>query len=218
MSAIVAPSLLSADFLHLEDDVKFVNEYADIFHLDVMDGSFVPNISFGFPVINAISKCAEKPMDIHLMIENPGKYLEEFAATGAKMISFHIEAAQEAGTDPAELLRKLRLLGVRPGIAADPDVPVEELFPYLGEASFVLIMTVFAGFGGQKFIEDSIARIQKVKEEIRSHGYDCQIEIDGGVTTKNAARIHAAGADIIVAGSAVFKAEDRVAAVSAIRG
>jgi len=214
---LIAPSLLSADFLHLAEDVRFVNENADIFHLDVMDGTFVPNLSYGFPVIEAVAKEAAKPMDIHLMIVNPEKYLERFAKTGAEMISFHLEACQDAGTDPRDLLRTLRGYDVKPGLAIDPDVPVEELFPYLDDADFVLIMSVFAGFGGQKFIEDTYERVRKVKAEIDRQKTRCLIEVDGGVGPGNAAKLFDAGAEILVAGSAVFKAKDRKAAIDQMK-
>ena len=214
---LIAPSLLAADFLHLAEDVRFVNENADIFHLDVMDGTFVPNISFGFPVIQAVAKEALKPMDIHLMIVDPEKYLERFSKTGAEMISFHLEACQDAGTDPRKLLRTLRGYDVKPGLAIDPDVPVEELFPYLEDADFVLIMSVFAGFGGQKFIEDTYERVRKVKAEIDRQKTLCLIEVDGGVGPDNAGKLFDAGAEILVAGSAVFKAKDRVEAVAQMK-
>ncbi|MCR5244294.1 MAG: ribulose-phosphate 3-epimerase [Bacteroidales bacterium] len=214
---LIAPSLLAADFLHLAEDVRFVNENADIFHLDVMDGTFVPNISFGFPVIQAVAKEALKPMDIHLMIVDPEKYLERFSKTGAEMISFHLEACQDAGTDPRKLLRTLRGYDVKPGLAIDPDVPVEELFPYLEDADFVLIMSVFAGFGGQKFIEDTYERVRKVKAEIDRQKTRCLIEVDGGVGPDNAGKLFDAGAEILVAGSAVFKAKDRVEAVAQMK-
>ena len=182
-----------------------------------MDGTFVPNISFGFPVIQAVAKEALKPMDIHLMIVDPEKYLERFSKTGAEMISFHLEACQDAGTDPRKLLRTLRGYDVKPGLAIDPDVPVEELFPYLEDADFVLIMSVFAGFGGQKFIEDTYERVRKVKAEIDRQKTRCLIEVDGGVGPDNAGKLFDAGAEILVAGSAVFKAKDRVEAVAQMK-
>ena len=194
---LIAPSLLAADFLHLADDVRFVNENADILHLDVMDGTFVPNISFGFPVIQAVAKEAVKPMDIHLMIVNPDRYLEGFAKTGAEMISFHLEACQDAGLDPSDLLQTLRGYDVKPGLAIDPDVPVEELFPYLEDADFVLIMSVFAGFGGQKFIYESLDRIVELRSEIKARGAEALIEVDGGVGTGNAVSLREAGADVL---------------------
>lgn len=206
--------MLAADFLHLEKDIETVNRYADIFHLDVMDGAFVPNISFGFPVIEAIASKAEKPMDVHLMIIEPEKYVDRFAALGAEMISFHLNASK----DPAALLKHIRSLGVKAGLVINPDIPVEELFPYLQDADYVLLMSVFAGFGGQKFIEATYDRIRTLKAEIGRQRLDIKIEVDGGVSASNAAALAEAGAEIFVAGSAVFKAEDPAAVIAAMRG
>lgn len=206
--------MLAADFLHLEKDIETVNRYADIFHLDVMDGAFVPNISFGFPVIEAIASKAEKPMDVHLMIIEPEKYVDRFAALGAEMISFHLNASK----DPAALLKHIRSLGVKSGLVINPDIPVEELFPYLQDADYVLLMSVFAGFGGQKFIEATYDRIRTLKAEVERQGLDIKIEVDGGVSASNAAALAEAGAEIFVAGSAVFKAEDPAAVIAAMRG
>ena len=210
----IAPSMLAADFLHLEKDVKLVNEYADIFHLDIMDGTFVPNISYGFPVVEAISSIAVKPLDVHLMIVNPEKYVERFAKVGASMISFHLNATE----DPAAVLRYIRSLGVKAGLVINPDIPVESLYPYLKDADFILLMSVFAGFGGQKFIEDTYMRIRTLREEIARQGLDLPIEVDGGVGPANAKALIEAGAEILVAGSAVFKAEDPGAVIAAMRG
>ncbi len=214
----IAPSMLSADFLHLEKDVQMVNNNADIFHLDIMDGSFVPNISYGFPVVEAISKIAEKPMDVHLMIVHPEKYFERFAKVGASMISFHLEAARLEGIDAGDLLCKIKALGVKAGLAVNPDVPIEDVFPYVNKADYILIMSVFAGFGGQKFIEESYSRISAVKKEIDRIGASCEIEVDGGVSPANALRLGKSGASILVAGSSVFKAPDPVKAISEMRG
>lgn len=210
----IAPSMLAADFLHLEKDVQIVNEYADIFHLDIMDGTFVPNISYGFPVVEAISSIAVKPLDVHLMIVNPEKYVERFAKVGASMISFHLNATE----DPAAVLRDIRSLGVKAGLVINPDIPVESLYPYLKDADFILLMSVFAGFGGQKFIEDTYLRIRTLREEIARQGLDLPIEVDGGVGPANAKALIEAGAEILVAGSAVFKAEDPGAVIAAMRG
>lgn len=206
--------MLAADFLHLEKDVRLVNEYADIFHLDIMDGTFVPNISYGFPVVEAISSIAVKPLDVHLMIVNPEKYVERFAKVGASMISFHLNATE----DPAAVLRDIRSLGVKAGLVINPDIPVESLYPYLKDADFILLMSVFAGFGGQKFIEDTYVRIRTLREEIARQGLDLPIEVDGGVGPANAKALIEAGAEILVAGSAVFKAEDPGAVIAAMRG
>lgn len=211
--AKIAPSMLSADFLHLEKDVEMVNTHADIFHLDIMDGVFVPNLSYGFPVVEAIASKATKPLDVHLMIVEPEKYVERFAKAGADMISFHLNAT----SDPSAVLKQIRELGVKAGIAINPDIPVEDLFPYLKEADFVLLMSVFAGFGGQKFIEDTYNRVQTLKAEVERQGLYIELEVDGGVSASNAKALTDAGFDILVAGSAVFKAEDPAAVINAMR-
>lgn len=213
----IAPSMLSADFLHLEKDVEMVNGCADIFHLDIMDGVLVPNISYGFPVIEAIAKKAVKPMDAHLMIVHPEKYFERFAKTGVKMMSFHLEAADRDGTDPAEMLATIKSYGIKAGLAINPDIAPERVFPYLDKADYILVMSVFAGFGGQKFIETTYDRIRAIKSEISRIGSRCQIEVDGGVSPSNASALAAAGAEILVAGSAVFKAADPASTVEAMR-
>lgn len=213
----IAPSMLSADFLHLEKDVEMVNGCADIFHLDIMDGVLVPNISYGFPVIEAIAKKAVKPMDAHLMIVHPEKYFERFAKTGVKMMSFHLEAADRDGNDPAEMLDMIKSYGIKAGLAINPDIAPERVFPYLEKADYILVMSVFAGFGGQKFIETTYDRIRAIKSEISRIGSSCQIEVDGGVSPSNASALAAAGAEILVAGSAVFKAEDPASTVGAMR-
>ena len=210
----IAPSVLAADFLHLEKDVDTVNKYADILHFDVMDGVFVPNISFGFPVIEAISKKAEKPMDVHLMIVQPERYVERFAQAGASMISFHLNATE----DPAAVLAQIKTLGVKAGLVINPDIPVESLYPYLKDADFILLMSVFAGFGGQKFIEDTYERIRTLKTEMERQGHIIPIEVDGGVSASNAAALAEAGAEILVAGSAVFKSDDPESVINAMRG
>ena len=210
----VAPSMLSADFLHLEKDVRMVNEYADLFHLDVMDGVFVPNISFGFPIVEAIAKISTKPLDVHLMIVEPEKYVERFAKSGADMISFHLNAT----SDPAAVLEQIRNAGVQAGLVINPDLPVESLFPYLDKCDFVMLMSVFAGFGGQKFIDDTYERVRVLKSEIDRLGLTLPIEVDGGISAANSKALAEIGAEILVAGSAVFKAEDPAAVIAQIRG
>ena len=210
----IAPSMLSADFLHLEKDVKMVNEHADLFHLDIMDGVFVPNISYGFPLVEAIAKIAMKPLDTHLMIVEPEKYVERFVKAGSAMVSFHLNATN----DPDAVLAKIRECGAKAGLVINPDLPVESLFPHLKNSDFVMLMSVFAGFGGQKFIEDTYGRIEALKSEIEAQGLNIPIEVDGGVSAANSAKLVAAGAEILVAGSAVFKAEDPAAVISAMRG
>ncbi len=215
MSALIAPSLLAADFLHLEKDVRLVNEHADLFHLDVMDGRFVPNISFGFPIIDAVHSIATKPLDVHLMIRHPQTYIERFCKAGASMLSFHLDATRD---DPESILGIIMEQGVKPGLAINPNIPVEKLFPYLDLCDFVLIMSVYAGFGGQVFMEETYGRVERMRTEIESRGLSTHIEVDGGVSPKNASRLISAGADILVAGSSVFRADDPAAAIAAMRG
>lgn len=208
--------MLAADFLRLDKAVETVNQYADLFHLDIMDGTFVPNISFGFPVVEAIARKAVKPLDVHLMIVHPEKYVERFAKAGAAYISFHYEAA---GDSSAAILEQIQALGVKAGIVINPDCPVDKIFPLLPKVDFVLIMSVFAGFGGQKFIPESIERVRTVKKQLQAIGRpNVPIEIDGGIGPGNAASVIEAGATMLVAGSSVFKAEDPAAAIRAMRG
>ena len=209
----IAPSMLSADFLNLGKDVGFVNEHADMFHLDIMDGVFVPNISYGFPVVDAIAKRAGKPMDAHLMIVNPEKYVKRFAESGVSMISFHLDAAD----NPMKVLDEIKSCGVKAGIAINPDIPVSSLFPYLGHMDFALIMSVFAGFGGQKFIESSYGRVSELKAAITNGAHDCLIEVDGGISPANSAGLAAAGADILVAGSSVFRSDDPASVIASMK-
>lgn len=209
----IAPSMLSADFLHLEKDVRMVNENADMFHLDIMDGVFVPNISYGFPVVEAIAKIAVKPMDAHLMIVSPEKYIGRFAKAGVGMLSFHLNATDS----PEDAIGQIKASGMKAGIAINPDIPVESLFPYLTTADFVLIMSVFAGFGGQKFIETTYGRIETVKTEIIKQKSSCLIEVDGGVSPANSKALVSSGADILVAGSAVFKAGNPANEITLLR-
>ena len=213
----IAPSILAADFLHLERDVRLVNDHADLLHFDVMDGCLVPNLSFGFPVLEAVAKVAAIPLDVHLMIVNPDKYIERFAKAGASLISFHLEAADEAGKDAGEYIAQARSCGVKAGLAIDPDVPVERLFPFIPDVDFFLVMSVFAGFGGQKFIPESIARIAALRAEMERVGIVKDIEVDGGVSADNSKALAEAGATMLVAGSSVFKAEDPAAAIAAMR-
>ena len=215
---LLAPSILAADFLHLDKDIRLINSHADIIHLDVMDGTLVPNISFGFSVIDAVAKIAEKPMDAHLMIVHPEKYFARCAKAGCSMLSFHLEAARKARRNPSRLLDEVRSLGMTPGLAINPDIPVEDVFPYLDHAGYILVMSVFAGFGGQKFIPETYERVKALKAEIARRELDCMVEIDGGADLSNAARLYEAGVDIIVAGSAVFKSDDPAAAIAVMKG
>lgn len=205
--------MLAADFLHLEKDVEMVNQNADLFHLDIMDGVFVPNLSYGFPIVEAIAKKAKKPLDTHLMIVEPEKYVERFVNAGSAMVSFHLNATE----DPDAVLARIKELGAKAGLVINPDLPVESLFPHLKNCDFVMLMSVFAGFGGQKFIEDTYERVRTLKAEIVAQGLNIPIEVDGGVSASNSAQLIEAGAEILVAGSAVFKAEDPSAVIAAMK-
>ena len=210
----IAPSMLAADFLNLQKDVDIVNSHADLFHLDIMDGVFVPNISYGFPVVEAIAGAAHKPLDVHLMIVNPEKYIDRFARIGVSMLSFHLNATDK----PAQALLHIRETGMKAGLVINPDMPVETLFPYLQLCDHIILMSVFAGFGGQRFIEETYDRIRTLKAEIDRQGLPVKIEVDGGVSPANAARLVDAGAEILVAGSAVFKSDDPAQVISALCG
>lgn len=210
---LIAPSMLAADFLHLAKDVELVNEHADLFHLDIMDGVFVPNISYGFPVVEAIASAARKPLDVHMMIVQPEKYIERFARLGVSMLSFHLNATDK----PAQALLHIREAGMKAGLVINPDMPVESLYPYLHLCDYIILMSVYAGFGGQKFIEDTFDRIRTLKAEIDRQSLPVKIEVDGGVSPANAKALLEAGAEILVAGSAVFKAEDPAAIIGAMR-
>ncbi len=215
MTHLVAPSLLSADFGNLNKDIEMVNtSQADWFHLDIMDGVFVPNISFGFPVVAQVKKMAKKPLDVHLMIVDPDRYLEKFKEAGADILTVHYEACNHLH----RTLSQIRALGMKAGVSINPHTSVELLNDILEEADLVLIMSVNPGFGGQKFIKNSIQKITRLKEMITQKGYKTLIEVDGGVDVTNAATLYNAGADVLVAGNAVFKASDPNRAIDAIKG
>lgn len=205
MTHLIAPSLLSADFGNLNRDIEMINSSeADWFHLDIMDGVFVPNISFGFPVVEQVSRVAHKPLDVHLMIVDPDRYLEKFKAAGANLLTVHYEACPHLH----RTLSQIRRLGMKAGVSINPHTSVELLNDILEETDLVLIMSVNPGFGGQKFIKNSIQKITRLKEMITQKGYNVLIEVDGGVDLNNAAALYNAGADVLVAGNAVFKAEN----------
>lgn len=210
----IAPSILAADFLNLGKDIELLNNHADIIHIDVMDGSLVPNISFGFPVIDKVSGIARIPMDVHLMVVHPERWFERLAKEGVSMVSFHYEAA---GRNTGKYIDLIHSLGMKAGVAINPDVPVEKLFSQIGKADYFLVMTVFAGFGGQKFIYESLDRVKILSDEIKKRGATGEIQVDGGVDSGNAAALKEAGVDIIVAGSSVFKASDPAAAIAELK-
>lgn len=214
MARIIAPSVLSADFAHLGRDIEMLNRSeADWIHVDVMDGVFVPNISFGFPVMKSLQMLATKPLDVHLMITHPERYVERFCDAGAWSVGFHLEAVE----DPRPALDLIRQKGVRTCLTINPDIEVERLLPYLGEVDMVLLMSVFAGFGGQKFIPETVDKLRFLRAEIERRSLRTLIEIDGGVNTSNAAMLFEAGADALVAGNAVFSAADPEATIHMLK-
>jgi ribulose-phosphate 3-epimerase len=205
MNHLIAPSLLSADFLNLEKDIEMVNASdADLFHLDIMDGMFVPNISFGFPVVEKIAKKARKPLDVHLMIMDPDRYLERFKKAGANFISVHYEACNHLH----RTVHAIRDLGAKAGVVLNPHTPVFLLQDIIRDVDMVLIMSVNPGFGGQKFIRYSIPKIEELKVMITATNSPALIEVDGGVDLENAPQLLKAGADVLVAGNTIFSSPD----------
>lgn len=209
----VAPSLLSADFNNLARDIEMVNESeASMFHLDVMDGVFVPNISFGFPVIKAISKLAKKPLDVHLMIVDPQRYINEVRDCGAAIMNVH----QEACTHLHRTVHAIKDAGMKAAVTLNPATPVETLRDIAVDLDMVLLMSVDPGFGGQKFIRETLLKIGRLKDLLALTGSKALIEVDGGINADNAREVAAAGADIVVAGNAVFKADDPKSVIKAM--
>jgi ribulose-phosphate 3-epimerase len=214
MSYIIAPSILSADFGNLQRDSEMVNNsQADWFHVDVMDGVFVPNISFGFPVIKSIKKAATKPLDVHLMIVDPDRYIDAFAEVGADVLTVHVEAC----THLHRTLTAIRQKGMKAGVALNPHTPVSLIKDVLSEIDLICLMSVNPGFGGQKFIENTYRKIMETKEMCVASGVNPYIEIDGGVTLQNAQKLLKSGANVLVAGNTVFGSENPVETIRALK-
>jgi len=215
MSVIISPSVLSCDFANVQRDVEMINNSeADWFHIDVMDGVFVPNISFGFPVIQAIKKHAKKPMDVHIMIVNPDQFVEEFANVGTDILTVHYEAC----THLHRTIQLIKSHGMKAGVALNPHTNISVLEDVINDLDLVLIMSVNPGFGGQKFIEHAVEKVSKLKKMIITSGSKALIEVDGGVNLDTGKRLVAAGADALVAGSFVFNSENPTTTIQALKG
>ena len=212
----LSPSILSADFVNLERDIRALTPAgADYVHVDVMDGLFVPNITIGIPVVAAIRGITELPLDVHLMIDRPIRYVERFCKAGADILTVHVEADSEENTRRA--LEIIRDLGVRPAICVKPKTPAEAVLPFIDLCSLILVMTVEPGFGGQSFMADMMPKVEKIRAYINEKNPACELEVDGGVNEQTAEACKAAGANVLVAGSAYFKAADKAAFARSIK-
>ena len=210
----ISPSILSCDYSIMGNEVERMEDAgATWIHYDVMDGHFVPNITIGAPVLKSLRKNIKGVADVHLMISDPLKYVEDFAKAGADVITFHVES----DSNPMDTIQKIRSLGCKVGISVKPKTPASEIFPYLDKVDLVLVMTVEPGFGGQSFMADMMPKVRLLREYINTHGLDCELEVDGGVNPETAAVCINAGANVLVAGSDVFKASDRAARIKQLR-
>ena len=213
----VAPSILSADFVNLERDIRALGPAgADYVHVDVMDGLFVPNLTIGLPVVKAISRISPLPLDVHLMIDRPLRYAERFCEAGADVLTLHVEADTPEHT--REALETIRACGRKAGLSLKPGTPAEAALPYLELCDLILVMTVEPGFGGQSFMADQLEKIRAIRALLKERGLRCELEVDGGINAETAPLAVEAGADVLVAGSAVFGKSDRRAAIAALRG